>query len=546
MPFTRRKLPIGIQTFAKIRLEGHYYVDKTPLIARLADQGGAYFLSRPRRFGKSLLLDTIAAAFECRRELFDAHDGADGTAAREKLFLADHWDWAKPHPVIRLSFAEGRLERRDELDRHIRRQLREQAQRLSVELSDPDDIPGSFAELITRAAEAHNRQAVVLVDEYDKPILDNLEAPDLARAMREGLRNLYSVIKGRDADLRFVLLTGVSKFSKVSIFSGLNNLYDLTLDPEYGTVCGYTDEDIDTVFAPELQAAAAEGQALDREEIRRWYNGYRWGPVSVYNPFDVLLLLRSRQFRAHWFETGTPTFLVEWLRNRGFYTPQLERLYASEQLLSAFDVEAIEPEALLWQTGYLTIDGQERRGATSVYRLRVPNLEVRSALNEALLLRGWYPGGGRLTALTLHLHDLLVRGDAEGLRAHFERLYASIPHDWVRANPIAQYEGYYASVFYSHLASLGLDIVPEEVSNPGQCDLVIRHACRAWVIEFKVIDGEEPTGEAMRQLKARDYAAKHRGAPGIHEVIELGVEFSRARRQIVGWEVERSAGITRP
>ncbi|TSE20581.1 putative AAA-ATPase [Tepidimonas alkaliphilus] len=537
--WSRRKLPIGIQTLRDIREGGYYYVDKTLLIARLADSGKFYFLSRPRRFGKSLLLDTIACAFEGKRQLFDAHDGADGTAPRDKLFLADHWDWAKPHPVIRLSFAEGRLEKRDELDRHIRRQLREQAQRLGVALEDPDDIPGSFAELITRAAEQHHRQAVVLVDEYDKPILDNLEAPEIARAMREGLRNLYSVIKGRDADLRFVLLTGVSKFSKVSIFSGLNNLYDLTLDPEYGTLCGYTEEDIDTVFAPELEAAKQEGQPLDREEIRRWYNGYRWGPVSVYNPFDVLLLLRNRQFRAHWFETGTPTFLVEWLRGKGFFTPQLERLYASEQLLSAFDVERIEPEALLWQTGYLTIDGQQRKGAATVYTLRVPNLEVRSALNEALLLGGWLPGGTPLSQLTLRLYDLLTDGDAQGLRAHFERLYASIPHDWVRANPIAQYEGYYASVFYSHLASLGLDIVPEEVSNPGQCDLVIRHAGRAWVIEFKVIDGDAPTGEAMRQLKAKDYAAKHRGAPGIEEVIELGVEFSPTKRQIVGWEVAR-------
>ncbi|TSE25078.1 putative AAA-ATPase [Tepidimonas sediminis] len=534
----RRKLPIGIQTFAKIRREGHYYVDKTPLIARLAEQGGAYFLSRPRRFGKSLLLDTIACAFEGKRQLFDAHDGADGTAPRERLFLADHWDWAKPHPVIRISFAEGRLAEAAKLEAHIHHQLDTNAARLGVSLPPVGEDPHiRFTELITRAAQAHGQQAVVLVDEYDKPILDNLEAPEIARAMREGLRNLYSVIKGRDADLRFVLLTGVSKFSKVSIFSGLNNLYDLTLDPEYGTVCGYTDEDIDTVFAPELEAAAAEGQPLDREEIRRWYNGYRWGPVSVYNPFDVLLLLRSRQFRAHWFETGTPTFLVHWLRGKGFFTPQLERLYASEQLLSAFDVERIEPEALLWQTGYLTIDGQQRKGAATVYTLRVPNLEVRSALNEALLLGGWLPGGTPLSQLTMRLYDLLTEGDAEGLRAHFERLYASIPHDWVRANPIARYEGYYASVFYSHLASLGLDIVPEEVSNPGQCDLVIRHAGRAWVIEFKVIDGDTPAGEAMRQLKARDYAAKYRGAPGITEVIELGVEFSRAKRQIVGWEV---------
>ena len=534
---TRRKLPIGIQTLRDIREGGYYYVDKTPLVARLVDSGKHYFLSRPRRFGKSLLLDTIACAFECRRELFDAHDGADGTAAREKLYLADHWDWSRPHPVIRLSFAAGRLEKREQLDRHIHAQLEANARHLGVELPPPEtDIPLRFDALIERAAEAHARQAVVLVDEYDKPILDNLEAPDIARAMREGLRNLYSVIKGRDADLRFVLLTGVSKFSKVSIFSGLNNLRDITLSPEYGTVCGYTDADIDTVFAPELEAAAAEGQALDREEIRRWYNGYRWGPTSVYNPFDVLLLLAERQFRAHWFETGTPTFLVEWLRNRGFFTPKLERLLADDDLLGAFDVERIEPEALLWQTGYLTIDSQQRKGSRTVYTLRVPNQEVRYALNDRLL-KAWMPDASLVSRLASDLYDLLTDGDAEGLRAHFQRLYASIPNDWYRNNPIAQYEGYYASVFYSHLASLGLDIVPEEVSNPGQCDLVIRHAGRAWVIEFKVIDGDAPTGEAMRQLKARDYAAKHRGAPGITEVIELGVEFSRARRQIVGWEV---------
>ncbi|TSE25947.1 putative AAA-ATPase [Tepidimonas sediminis] len=543
MTTPRRKLPIGIQTFAKIRREGHYYVDKTPLIARLAEQGGAYFLSRPRRFGKSLLLDTIACAFEGRRELFDAHDGADGSAPREKLFLADHWDWARPHPVIRLSFAEGRLEKREELERHIRRQLREQAQRLGVALEDPEDIPGSFADLITRTAEAHGSQAVVLVDEYDKPILDNLETPEVARAMREGLRNLYSVIKGRDADLRFVLLTGVSKFSKVSIFSGLNNLRDITLSPEYGTLCGYTDDDIDTVFAPELEAAAAEGQPLDREEIRRWYNGYRWGPVSVYNPFDVLLLLAERQFRAHWFETGTPTFLVHWLRGKGFFTPRLERMLAEEDLLSAFDVDDIAVEAMLWQTGYLTIRRVEDCGGLLSYELGVPNREVRGALNRALLYFGWYPAEQRQLLQPRTLYHALLQADTDALRAHFQRLYASIPHDWVRANPIARYEGYYASVFYSHLASLGLDIVPEEVSNPGQCDLVIRHAGRAWAIEFKVVDGEEPTGEAMRQLKARDYAAKHRGAPGITEVIELGVEFSRAKRQIVGWEVARTPGV---
>ncbi|MEJ5244060.1 MAG: AAA family ATPase, partial [Desulfomicrobiaceae bacterium] len=260
---TRKKLPIGIQTFAEIRREGYYYVDKTPFVASLAESGKYYFLSRPRRFGKSLFLDTLAEAFAANRALFSG------------LYLENHWDWEKRHPVVRISFAEGQLQSRAELERSIRRQLRENAQRLAVPLTDPEDVTGSFAELITHAAEAHGQRSVVLVDEYDKPILDNLTRPEIAAEMREGLRNLYSVLKGRDADLRFVFLTGVSKFSKVSLFSGLNNLYDLTLDASVATICGYTEEDLDTVFAPEFAAAAAEGRPLDRRQVRDWYNGYR-------------------------------------------------------------------------------------------------------------------------------------------------------------------------------------------------------------------------------------------------------------------------------
>ncbi|BDV00506.1 ATPase AAA [Thermodesulfomicrobium sp. WS] len=519
----RKKLPIGIQTFAKIRREHCYYVDKTPFVARLAEDGGYYFLSRPRRFGKSLFLDTLAEAFAGSRELFTG------------LYLQEHWDWDSRHPVIRISFAEGRLECRADLDRRIRGILRENAERLQVGLDDLDDTSGSFGQLITRAAEKHKRQAVVLVDEYDKPILDNLTDPDTARAMREGLRNLYSVLKGRDADLRFVFLTGVSKFSKVSLFSGLNNLYDLTLDASVATICGYTEDDLDTVFAPEFAAAAQDGQPLSREIVRAWYNGYRWGSeASVYNPFDVLLLLRQREFRAWWFETATPTFLVEWLMRHQFFTPRLERLYASEALLSAFDVDRIEPEALLWQTGYLTIHASRPTPAGPAYFLGVPNHEVRTALNEALLT-AWLPAPTRVREAGLDLYDWLAQGDTEAVHGHFQRLFASIPADWYRKSPIAQYEGYFASVFYSHLASLGLSIIPEDISSHGRCDLAVRYEHTVWVFEFKVVDGEAPTGAALTQLRAKNYAAKYR-APGI-TVIEVGVEFSTAKRQIVGWEV---------
>ncbi|MEZ0329574.1 MAG: AAA family ATPase, partial [Dissulfuribacterales bacterium] len=370
----RKKLPIGIQTFSKIREDDYYYVDKTPMIERLVNGGTHYFLSRPRRFGKSLFLDTLAEAFLGNKSLF------------EGLYLERNWDWNKKYPVIRISFAEGRLESREQLDHRILKLLRDNARRLEISCDDEADISGCFADLIKTAAQKYNQRAVVLVDEYDKPILDNITEPEIARAMREGLRNLYSVLKGQDANLKFVFLTGVSKFSKVSIFSGLNNLIDITLLPEYATICGYTENDIDTVFAPELEG-------LDRDEIRRWYNGYSWLGESVYNPFDVLLLFNAREFRSWWFETGTPTFLVNWLRERNFFTPKLEHIFANEDLLSAFDVDYIRPEAMLWQTGYLTIKERIPTPAGPAYMLQLPNHEVRTALNQSLL-SVWLPDYG--------------------------------------------------------------------------------------------------------------------------------------------------------
>jgi hypothetical protein len=519
----RKKLPIGIQTFAKIREEQCYYVDKTPFVAKLASEGGYYFLSRPRRFGKSLFLDTLAEAFAANRALFTG------------LYLENHWDWERRHPVVRISFAEGRLERRADLDRRIRGILRENAERLQVRLDDLDDISGSFGQLITRAAEKHQRQTVVLIDEYDKPILDNLTDPDTARAMREGLRNLYSVLKGRDADLRFVFLTGVSKFSKVSLFSGLNNLNDITVDERYATICGYTEDDLDTVFAPEFTAAAKEGRALDRDAVHTWYNGYRWGSgESVYNPFDVLLLFDKREFRAWWFETATPTFLIDWLSRHHFFTPRLERLYADDALLSAFDVEAIAPEALLWQTGYVTITRVHRSEEGVEYELGLPNREVRVALNRALV-RGLVPELPH--APSFALTAMLKEGDAHGLGEHMRSLFAGIPADWYRKNPMARYEGYFASVFYSHLAGLGVMTIPERVCTPGRLDLVVIAGPVVWIFEFKVIDGDAPTGEALRQIQERNYAAAYRGKAAVERVVEVGVEFSKVRRQIVGWEV---------
>ncbi len=293
-----RKLPIGVQTFRKIREEDCCYADKTPHIERLLERGDHYFLSRPRRFGKSLLLDTIKELFEGSEELFRG------------LAIHGRRDWGRRHPVLRLSFGGGGFTIGGAVATRAVEQLDAIAADHGVDLGalSPE---GRLEHLLRALHRSTGERVVMLVDEYDKPILDALGDPETARANRDFLRGLYGVIKDSEAHIRFTLLTGVSKFSKVNLFSGLNNLEDITLDPSFATICGYTEEDLDTVFAQEIEG-------LDRSRIREWYNGYHWGGgARVYNPFDILLLCRRREYRAWWFETATPTFLVNTLIRRG-------------------------------------------------------------------------------------------------------------------------------------------------------------------------------------------------------------------------------------
>jgi hypothetical protein len=367
----------------------------------------------------------------------------------------------------------------------------------------------------------------VLVDEYDKPILDNLTKPDLAIEMRDGLRNLYSVIKGQDAHIKFALLTGVSKFSKVNIFSGLNNLSDITLDAEYSNICGYTDADVDTVFTPELEG-------LNRDVIHHWYNGYNWRGKAVYNPFDLLLLFQKREFRSFWFETGTPTFLVDMLTERKVYLPALQNLEASSRLLSTFEVGDISTEALMFQSGYLTIAEEKKRGDNLSFALTYPNHEVRSALTGTVM-EAWIGNPHKAEESRFALYDALEINDFERIREIFFSLYASIPNDWFRKNRIDAFEGYYASVFYATFAARGMDIVLEDVSNQGRLDMAVKFNGQVYLFEFKVVE-DEAEGKALQQIKAKEYAAKY---GSLQQPIHLiGVEFSKKARNVVGFAVE--------
>jgi hypothetical protein len=507
----RRQLPIGIQTFSKIREGDYYYVDKTKLIQTLLAQGSHYFLSRPRRFGKSLLVDTLDALFSGKEKLFQG------------LAIYEHWDWTQHYPVIRLSFGGGVVKNAAELEVRMRDLLYRNQQALNVECHDKNDIAGCFYDLIQQTHTSFQAPVVVLVDEYDKPILDNLTHPEQAREIRDGLRNLYSVIKDADAHIHFAFLTGVSKFSKVSLFSGLNNLRDITISPEYSAICGYTESDLETVFAPELDG-------LEREQIRRWYNGYNWTGEAVYNPFDVLLLFQERQFRPWWFETATPTFLINLLTERQAWLPNLGQLETDAALLSAFDVDYISTEALLFQSGYLTIAHEEHSFGEYWYQLRYPNHEVYQSLNS-YLLKAWTPASP--VDAKRRLGQLLQTNDFDAMRDLLTAFFNSIPNDWYRNNPIAHYEGYYASVFYAYFASLGLDIVTEDSSNQGRLDMAVRFNQQVYLFEFKVIE-LTPEGRALAQIKERGYAEKYRGQP-IHLI---GVEFSREQRTVVGFEVE--------
>ncbi len=511
----KRKLPIGIQTFRTIREENCYYVDKTAYMARLVAEGKHYFLSRPRRFGKSLFLDTLKELFEGNEPLFKG------------LAIHERWDWSVRHPVLRLDFSSGNFREPSYLHKDVMAQLDAMESESAVTASY-DTAPARLRHLLKALHQRTGQRVAVLVDEYDKPILDALEVPEVARANRDYLRGLYSTIKFGDAHIAFSFLTGVSKFSKVSLFSGLNNLIDITLEPHYSAICGYTEADLDAVFAPELLG-------LDRNEIRTWYNGYNWlGEEAVYNPFDVLLLFRRRAFAAYWFETGTPTFLIEMLLTRGVSALALDDLLGSDELLSAFDVDHIATEALLFQTGYLTIRRTELRGGEIYYRLGYPNREVQQSLNKSLLnhLTG---NLARRAEHSARLYDLLLVNDFDSLKMLFEAFFASIPYQWHTNNEIANYEGYYASVFYSYFASLGLTITVEDSSQAGRLDMAVLFNGNVYLFEFKVVE-RVSAGTALGQLKERDYAAKYRGRG--EPIYLIGVEFSRETRNVAAFEVE--------
>jgi len=512
-----KKLPIGIQSFVNMRTEAdYYYVDKTRYVVELTEKGKYFFLSRPRRFGKSLFLDTLRQAFFGRKELFSG------------LYIENHWNWDQRYPVISISFGSGVILDSSELNLVIKEILRENALPEGISFKN-ETIRGKVHELIHGLYRRYNQKVVILIDEYDKPILDNIDKPQTAIEIREGLKNFYSVIKDSDEFLKFVFITGVSKFSKVSLFSGLNNLQDLTLDPMAATLCGYTHEELLNTFSDRLEG-------VDLEALRQWYDGYNFLGDRVYNPFDILLFLDSKEFRNYWFETGSPSFLIKLITQNRYPMPNLERVQAFESLLSSFDIDRIHLETLLFQTGYLTIDKKSAIGTKIKYRLKYPNLEVKSSLADSILDYLTQAPSAKVDYQS-RLYDILLSGELNGLKEVFQSFFASIPYDWYRKNDFSRYEAYYASIFYCYFTALGLDVAAEQMTNKGRIDMAVRLGKRVFLLEFKVVEIDGASNKAIEQIRKMRYWERYIG--NAEEIYFIGVEFSSTDRNIVGFEWER-------
>ncbi len=359
---SKAKLPVGIQDFETIISERYTYVDKTELIYQIITQGKPYFLSRPRRFGKSLLISTFHALFSGRRDLF------------EGLWIdQSDWNW-EVYPIIRLDMSIINNRSPEMLERALIHALNEIASQFRLTLVG-ETSSDYLSDLIKQLVLTQNQKVVVIIDEYDRALIDNIEEIEVVKKNREILRQFYTVLKAQDEYLRFIFLTGVTKFSKVSVFSGLNNLNDLTLLNHFSTLLGYTRQELEHYFAEDI-AELAQKRKLNVDEcyalIKEWYNGYQFSDEGslVFNPFSVLRLLHGQKFSAHWFETGTPTFLIKLIQKREFDLIDLEQYEMSDAGFSTFEIEELATIPLLYQTGYLTI---KRYDSTfNRYRLGVP------------------------------------------------------------------------------------------------------------------------------------------------------------------------------
>lgn len=487
-----------MQTLSDL-IEGDYlYVDKTRDILPLIQSGKYYFLSRPRRFGKSLLVSTLKEIFSGNKELFKG------------LYMYDKIEWTS-YPVIHLDFLMIPRDTEERLKRGIRDTLGDIAAHHNIRL-ERQDYDTAFQELITQLAEKYQKPVVVLIDEYDKPLVEHIENLDAAKKNRDILRNFYEMLKGSDSSLHFVFLTGVSKFSKVSIFSSLNNLRDITLSPQFATIVGYTQRELEQYFESYIQRFCEEEsysrQAL-LEQIKNWYNGYSWdGKETLYNPISILTLFAENIFANYWFATGTPTLLIKLSKQMKIDISEFEQTRFSNILFESYDIDNINLFALLLQTGYLTISNISKNQYGIQYLLNYPNWEVKEAFITYLFESFTGHNKGKAQVEASRLRDCLQQDDLEGFLTIMRALLAKIPYTLHIPE-----EAYYHSLFYMIAVLMGVEIKLEVLTDKGRVDGVLELPDKIYIIEFKFGKSgtkmDTLTKKAIRQIREKKYAEQY-------------------------------------
>ncbi|MEM8523847.1 MAG: AAA family ATPase [Bacteroidota bacterium] len=504
------KLPIGIQTFGEIRMEGYVYVDKTAHIHQVVNSGKYFFLARPRRFGKSLMLSTLKALHTGQRELF------------EGLWIEKRWDWSKIYPIIHISFSSIGY-RELGLEAAIEQQLEILAAQYDIPLPQKG-FSQKFKALIQQLSTRN--KVVLLIDEYDKPIIDYLEDLPQARENRAILKTFYSVLKDSDPYIKLLFITGVSRFAKTSIFSDLNNLTNLSIHPLSSVLLGITQQELELIFANEINLIANQQgitPEILKERIKTWYNGYSWdGQQHVYNPFSLLSFFLSKQFKNFWFATGTPTFLGKLMRKNLEY--RIEETMVSDANLSSYDLEALNPITILFQTGYLTIKEQVD---DNIYVLGYPNFEVKTSLEEHLINAYAHDEVQTARVKTLQMARAFKEGDLARVVNIINATFASIPNQlWQKEN-----EAFYHALIHLTFSLMGVYVQSEINSANGRLDAKVETENTIYILEFKL---DQSVDIALKQISEKRYFGAYKDVS--KQKIGVGINFSTQQKAIENWQ----------
>jgi len=518
MQYTRRLYPIGIQTFSEIRNKAFLYIDKTEYIHRLVHADSKYiFLSRPRRFGKSLLTSTLEAYFQGRKDLFKG-------LTMELL----ETEWTE-YPVLRFDMSLGKHMEKEQLERYLSSQLELMEHKYGI-LTESPDANIRLTNLIRRAYEQTGRQVVVLIDEYDAPLLDVVHEEKNLPVLRNIMRNFYSPLKACDPYLRFVFLTGITKFSQLSIFSELNNIKNISMLPEYAAICGITEEEMATQMDEDLDILAGRLN-VNREEVvkklKAHYDGYHfaWPSPDIYNPFSLLNAFADGRLDSYWFGSGTPTYLIEMLNKFGVLP---SKIGGNEAVAADFDapterMESITP--LLYQSGYVTIKGYDEM--FQIYTLDIPNAEVRIGLMRSLIPYYVTRDTQATNTTVVNLARALVRGDMDGMLRLLQTFLSTVPYC-----DRTDYEGHYQQMLYIIFSLLGAYVDVEVRTPGGRVDMVMRTATTLYVVELKLNQSAEA---AMQQIDLKNYPERFAlcGLP----VVKVGINFDMERHTLKDWMI---------